>query len=69
MQGDNINTMGDNISTVEGIQYSRERILISVCLVINNDENVSTFSVLQYDMKFSFGSFSKIQTDFMPFES
>ena len=69
MQGDNINTMGDNISTVEGIQYSGERILISVCLVINNDEKVSTFSVLRYDMKFSFGSFSKIQADFMLFES
>ena len=34
--GDNISTVGDN--TVEGIQYSGGRILISVCLVINNDE-------------------------------
>ena len=62
--GDNISTVGDNISTVEGIQYSGGRILISACLVINNDENISTFFV-----KFSFGSFSKIQADFMPFES
>ena len=30
--------MGDNISTVEGIPYSGGRILISACLVINNDE-------------------------------
>ena len=67
MQGDNISTVGDNISTVEGIQYSGGRILIWACLVNNNDEKVSTF--LYYDMKFSFGSFSKIQADFMPFES
>ena len=33
----------DNISTVEGIQYSGGRILISACLVINNDEKISTF--------------------------
>ena len=31
MQGDNISTMGGNISTVEGIQYSGGRILISAC--------------------------------------
>ena len=67
MWGDNISTMGDNISTVEGIQYSGGRILISTCLVINNDEKISTF--LYYDTKFSFGSFSKIQADFMHFES
>ena len=88
--GDNISTVGDNISTVEGIQYcgglpsvlwgiasvlwgipsilwrlfstvgitsvqwgyhqycggiqySGGRILISACLVINNDEKISTF--------------------------
>ena len=64
---DNISTVGDNISTVEGIQYSGGRILILACLVINNDEKISTF--LYYDTKFSFGSFSKIQADFMPFES
>ena len=57
----------DNVSTVEGIQYSGRRILISACLVINNDEKISI--LLYYDMKFSFGSFSKIQADFMPFES
>ena len=39
---------GDNISTVEGIQYSGGRILISACLVINNDEKISTFFVLRY---------------------
>ena len=65
--GDNISTVGDNISTVEGIQYSGARILISACLVINNDEKKSTF--LYYDTKFSFGSFSKIRADFMPLES
>ena len=36
--GDNISTVGDNISTVEGILYSGGRILMSACLVINNDE-------------------------------
>ena len=44
--GDNISTMGDNISTVEGIQYNGERVLISACLVINNDEEISTVFVL-----------------------
>ena len=37
---------GDNIGTVEGIQYSGGRILISACLVINNDEKILTFFVL-----------------------
>ena len=46
MQGDNISTVGDNISTVEGIQCSGGRILISAYLVINNDEKISTFFVL-----------------------
>ena len=49
--GDNISTCRgitsvqwrDNISTVEGIQYSGGRILISACLVINNDEKILTF--------------------------
>ena len=67
MQGDNISTAGDNISTVEGIQYSGGRILISTCLVINNNEKISTF--VYYNTKCSFGSFSKIQADFMPFEN
>ena len=59
----------DNISTVEGIQYSGGTILISACLVINNDEKISTFLyfVLRYEI--SFGSFSKIRADFMPFKS
>ena len=48
--GDNISTVGDNISTVEGIQYNGERILISACLVINNDEKISTFFVLRYEI-------------------
>ena len=56
--GDNISTCGgiasvqwrDNISTVEGIQYSGGRILISACLVINNDEKLSTFFVLRYEI-------------------
>ena len=56
--GDNISTCGgitsvqwgDNISTVEGIQYSGGRILISACLVINNDEKISTFFVLRYEI-------------------
>ena len=43
-------TVGDNISTVEGIQYSRGRILISACLVINNNEKISTFFVLRYEI-------------------
>ena len=41
--GDNISTVGDNITTVEGIQYRGGIILISVCLVISNDEKISTF--------------------------
>ena len=48
--GDNISTVGDSFSTVEGIQYSGGRILISACLVINNDEKISTFFVLQYEI-------------------
>ena len=48
--GDNISTVGDNISTVEGIQYSGGRILISACLVINNDEKISTFFVSRYEI-------------------
>ena len=67
MRGDNISTVGDNISTVEGIQYSGGRILISTCLVINNDEKISIFFVLRYEI--FIGSFSKIQADFMHFES
>ena len=64
---DNISTVGDAISIVEGIQYSGGRILISACLVINNDEKILMF--LHYDTKFSFGSFSKIQADFVYFAS
>ena len=37
---------GDDIGTVEGIQYSGGRILISV---INNDEKISTLLVLRYE--------------------
>ena len=48
--GDNISTVGDNISTVEGIQYSGGRILISACLVINNDEKISTFFLSRYEI-------------------
>ena len=59
--------MGDNISTVECIQYSGGRILISACFVINNDENISIFFVLRYEIFIR--KFSKIQTDFMAFES
>ena len=60
--GDNISTVGDsfstvggtsvhagdNINTVEGFQYSGGRILISACLVINNDGKILTFFVLRY---------------------
>ena len=59
MQGITSVQSGDNISTVEGIQYNGGRILILACLVINNDEKISTF--LYYDMKFSFGSFQKFK--------
>ena len=45
MQGDNISTVEGNISTVEGIQYSGRIILISACLVINNDEMISKFCI------------------------
>ena len=36
--GNNTVHVGDSISTVEGIHYSGERILISACLAINNDK-------------------------------
>ena len=45
--GDNISTVGDNINTVKGIQYSEGNILISECLVINNDEKISIFFILR----------------------
>ena len=48
--GDKISTVGDNISTVGDIQYSGGRILILRCLVINNDEKISTFFVLRYEI-------------------
>ena len=41
---------GDNINTVEGIQYCGGRILISTCLVINNDEKISIFFALRYEI-------------------
>ena len=50
MRGDNISTVGDNISTVEGIQYSGGRILISACLAINNDEKISIFFVIRNEV-------------------
>ena len=49
MRRDNISTVGDNISTVEGIQYSAGRFLISACLAIENDEKISIF--LYYETK------------------
>ena len=59
---------GDNISTVEGIQYSEGRILILAYLVINNDKKIiDILCILRCE--FSFRSFSKIQEEFMPFES
>ena len=48
--GDNIGTVGDTISTVEGIQYSGGRIIISAYLVIDNDKKISTFFVLRYEI-------------------
>ena len=65
--GDNISTVGGCISTVEGIQYSGGRILISASLVINGRKDIDIF--LYYDTKFSFESFLKLQADFIPFES
>ena len=47
--------MRNNISTVDGIQYSGGRILVSACLAIDDDEKISIF--LYHDTKFSFGSF------------
>ena len=46
MRGDNISTVGDNISTVEGIQYSGVRILISAC---SGHEKILIFFVLRYE--------------------
>ena len=56
MPGDNISTVRDNTSTVEGIQYSGERFLISACLAIKNDEKISIL-FLYYETKCSSGSF------------
>ena len=47
MQGDNISTVGDNISTVEGIQYSGEEFLISAC---SGQEKILMFFVLRYEI-------------------
>ena len=52
--GDNISTVGDNISTVEGSQYSGGTILISECLVID-------VFVLRYEIFISIGSFRKFK--------
>ena len=52
---------------MEGIQYSGGRILISACLSLIVTKRYRRF--LYYDTKFAFGSFSKIQAGFMPFES
>ena len=42
---------GDNISTVEGIQYSGGRILIWAYLVINNDKKIiDILCILQYEI-------------------
>ena len=48
--GDNIGTVENSISTAEGIQYSGGRILILACLVIDNDEKISTFFVIRYEI-------------------
>ena len=57
----------DNISTVEGIQYSGERFLISPCLAIENDEKISIFFCIT---KRNFHSeVSKILADFMSFNN
>ena len=59
--------MGDNISTVEGIQYSGERFLISVCLAIKNNEKISIYlCIMKQDF---YLEVSKILTHFMPFKS
>ena len=42
---------GDNISTVEGIQYSGARILILAYLVINNDKKIiDILCILRYEI-------------------
>ena len=48
--GDNISTVGDDISTVEGIQYSQGRFLISACLAIKNDEKIFMIFVLRNEI-------------------
>ena len=48
--GEDISTVGDKISTVEGIQYSGGRILITSCFSINNDEKISIFFALRYEI-------------------
>ena len=55
--------MGDNISTVEDIQYSGGRSLISACLAINNDD-IFCITIRNFHSEVS-----KVLADFMPFES
>ena len=62
MRGDNISTVGDNISTVEGIQYSGE--IPSVQWGITSvqwGDNISTVEVAQYsgDKDLKYYEFSK----------
>ena len=70
---DNISTCGitsvhtgDNISAVEGIQYSGGRILISACLSFDNDEEISIFFCIT--IRNFRSEVSKILAGFMHFE-
>ena len=48
MQGDNISTVGDNISTVEGIQYSGDTFSTVGDNISTVGNNISAVEVAQY---------------------
>ena len=61
MLGDNISTVGDNISTVEGIQYSGGYLQYSGDNISTVGDNISTVEVAQYsgDNDLKYYEFSK----------
>ena len=61
MRGDNISTVGDNISTVEGIQYSGGTFSTVGDNISTMGDNISTVEVAQYsgDKDLKYSEFSK----------
>ena len=61
MRGDNISTVGDNISTAEGIQYSGDTFSTVGDNISTVGDNISTVEVAQYsgDKDLKYYEFSK----------